>query len=232
MTTNDQNNITLKNWLNPYWFSIYQSGKIQEHCKYQPFKYIILEDLLKPEIYELIEKNSKISNPEQGPGNDEADKEYTTSDSGRSYSPLSYFPAIRFFLGVEFLDFLKKLTGDRLRRPADDIPQIRIYPETSPGLRIHNDIQSPFEYGALFYLNTNWSKAYGGELNLWKLDRQNRMFKKFMEIPPTGNTFVMIRCSENSWHNVEPVKADRKRKNIFLQYKVKTKQTTQERAHA
>jgi 2OG-Fe(II) oxygenase superfamily len=213
----------LEEWLNPKWYSLYQEQRLAEHCQSQPFKYVIMEDLLRPEKIKLLDASAQLAIVEQGAGDEEADKEYAHQGSGRSYAPLQDPPALRFFLGKNFFDFLKQITGDSLQRPLDQQPQLRSYPERSPGLKIHNDVQSPFEYGAMLYLNGRWPSDFGGCLSLWKRDKTLRKFIRFAEIEPHGNTFVMIRCGPDSWHGVDPVQGSQPRKNLFFQYKIKQK---------
>ena len=69
----------------------------------------------------------------------------------------------------------------------------------------------------LIYLNKDWKKAWGGDLELWPAD----MTKRAKAIAPLAGRCVIFSTTDQSFHgHPEPLAcpADRTRKSIALYY--------------
>jgi 2OG-Fe(II) oxygenase superfamily len=191
-------------------------GLMDKYKKNDPFEYLFFEDLLNLNVYQQISNRNNSMQFTKMP-----DLELKTVASRRNYTPFMDFDAIKFFLGSEFRCFISDLVGQKLVVTRDAIPQIVDYECESPGVPIHNDETSLFEYAAFLYFNSKWHEGMGGELALWAKNSKINCFDLIKKIPPKSNSFVMIKCTNNSWHSVEKLIGNWTRRSIFLQYKIK-----------
>lgn len=90
-------------------------------------------------------------------------------------------------------------------------------------LAVHADFNQHPSYGmarrlnALLYLNDEWRREWGGELELW--DRQ--VSKAVKRVAPTVNTLVIFTTSATSYHgHPDPLRCppDRTRKSLAFYY--------------
>ncbi|MEQ8277543.1 MAG: 2OG-Fe(II) oxygenase [Deltaproteobacteria bacterium] len=110
--------------------------------------------------------------------------------------------------GPEFLGKLERITGiDNLL--ADDALRGGGIHVTGPRGRL--DVHVDFNYieedelhrrlNILIYLNPEWDDAWGGAVELWDKEVQNR----HAAIPPKLNHCLIFETSEISFHGVQPV---------------------------
>jgi hypothetical protein len=209
---------SLESWLSPKWKELWKARELaSQYCKF-PFEFFALEDFFDDFVFQALIQS--VSDSERfADFSDESGKDYEI-ESGRRFSLLADERLLRLFLGQEMKDFLFQLTGSPLSLKKGEYPQIRHYPKSSTGLKIHNDVTSTFEFGTLFYLNPKWEASWGGELNLWNLNREKKLFELERSVLPVGNTLCGIRCSKNSWHNVSAMDAELERSNLFFQFEI------------
>lgn len=61
-------------------------------------------------------------------------------------------------------------------------------------------------FAYVFYLTPNWSKDFGGSLQLYESDSTGTNVTKLAKsIIPNENSFVLFRVQHNSWHSVQEV---------------------------
>ena len=109
------------------------------------------------------------------------------------------------FKSVQFLNFLKKLSGiDDLYADHEDWGGGVHQTERGGFLKRHvdapnkgTDKYSFRRLNVIFYLNSNWKKAYKGDLEIWDSKHSKKSLFKIM---PIINRLVFFETSSQSWH--------------------------------
>lgn len=73
----------------------------------------------------------------------------------------------------------------------------------------------------LLYLNDNWDPNWGGNIELWSVDEENKKAECFLNMPPMINNCVIFATSETSYHgHPSPLRcpANRTRNSLALYY--------------
>jgi len=85
---------------------------------------------------------------------------------------------------------------------------------------LHPKINAQRKFNLIIFLSKNWKKSCGGELCFYLKNRSNRKMpgKLFKKIYPKFNRAVFFDTSKNSWHGVDPIKANKIRKSIAVYY--------------
>jgi Rps23 Pro-64 3,4-dihydroxylase Tpa1-like proline 4-hydroxylase len=124
-----------------------------------------------------------------------------------------------------FLEFLQKITSIKEKLLIDsELNGGGLHEIKSGGLlKIHTDFNKhptldlDRRVNILIYLNKNWNKSYGGDLELW--DREVKFCSK--KIEPTFNKMVIFSTNDFSNHgHPDPIKCPKNisRKSIALYY--------------
>jgi hypothetical protein len=125
----------------------------------------------------------------------------------------------------QFLEYISTLTGIKNLLPDDMLEGGGLHQSKRGGfLNIHADFTvHPHKrnwkrrVNILVYLNKNWEKSYGGDLELW--DR--KMKGCVQKIEPIFNRCVIFNTDEDSYHGLpDPIQCpeDMTRKSIALYY--------------
>ena len=112
------------------------------------------------------------------------------------------------FQSKEFLRIISRITGIK-KLESDSTLYAGGLTMMQKGyyLKPHIDNSHNFErtkyrrLNLLFYLNPNWKKEYGGNLNLW-----NSKVSNSREIISNFNRLVIMETNKKSWHSVTEVK--------------------------
>lgn len=131
----------------------------------------------------------------------------------------------------QFLDVLSSLTGIPELVPDHTLQGGGLHKIERGGfLGIHTDfVKHPKldlyrRLNLLIYLNKDWDKSWGGELELWEGD--STPTRKVASIPPKYNTSVIFKTTDKSWHgHPTPLMCppETSRKSIALYYYTKEK---------
>lgn len=109
----------------------------------------------------------------------------------------------------EYIASMSQLTGIDLMN-KQPIVEFCTY-DKNHFLEAHYDNENKKVLTQLFYFNEKWQESWGGYLNL--LDSRDKT-KILESIPPLANRSVILKCSEQAWHEVTQVspqaKASRK----------------------
>jgi len=136
-----------------------------------------------------------------------------------------------------FIQYLEKLTGIDGLQPDETFEGGGIHQSERGGyLNVHADFTvHPHRrnwrrrVNVLVYLNQNWEKGYGGDLELW--DRQMKACVRKVE--PLFNRVVVFNTDEDSYHGLpDPLKCPEgeSRKSIALYYFTEEKEAPRKRA--
>jgi hypothetical protein len=188
-----------------------------------PFPHVVLDDVFDPELLKQILIEFDAMERERWHSSDKAlERKWATED-------IQHFgPTTRAFInqlnGGLFLNFLEKLTGiaglisdPHLR--GGGLHEIR----REGALGVHADfnlyprLNIWRRLNFLLYLNENWDRAWGGELELW--DRTGK--QRVRSVEPFFNRVVIFDTSNYSYHgHPHPLMCpeDRSRKSIALYY--------------
>jgi 2-oxoglutarate-Fe(II)-dependent oxygenase superfamily protein len=188
-----------------------------------PFPHIVLDDLFEPELLsQVLAEFDAMDRGKWRARDKDYERKWATED-------IQHFgPVTRSFInqlnGGLFLNFLEDLTG--IAGLVSD-PHIRggglheIRREGALGVHadfnLHPRLHIWRRLNLLLYLNENWDRAWGGELELW--DRAGKACVK--SIAPIFNRTVIFDTSNYSYHgHPHPLMCppERSRKSIALYY--------------
>ncbi len=205
--------------------SLIAERKKNQYLNATPFPNIVLENFFTNNFLDEVVKNfpnlEKINSSQQYINKNEikfANNDYINF-------PDSIKVLFDFMNSNTFLDFLQKITSIEEKLIADKelngggLHQIK----TGGMLKIHTDFSKhptldlDRRINVLIYLNKNWHKTYGGNLELW--DREMKICEK--KITPTFNKMVIFSTNDFSNHgHPDPIKSPENlsRKSIALYY--------------
>ena len=205
--------------------SLIAERKKNQYLNATPFPNIVLENFFTNNFLDKVVKNfpnlEKINSSQQYINKNEikfANNDYINF-------PDSIKVLFDFMNSNTFLDFLQKITSIEEKLIADKelngggLHQIK----TGGMLKIHTDFSKhptldlDRRINVLIYLNKNWDKTYGGNLELW--DREMKLCGK--KITPTFNKMVIFSTNDFSNHgHPDPIKSPKNisRKSIALYY--------------
>ena len=205
--------------------SLIAESKKNQYLNATPFPNIVLENFFTNNFLDEVVKNfpnlEKINSSQQYINKNEikfANNDYINF-------PDSIKVLFDFMNSNTFLDFLQKITSIEEKLIADKelngggLHQIK----TGGMLKIHTDFSKhptldlDRRINVLIYLNKNWHKTYGGNLELW--DREMKICEK--KITPTFNKMVIFSTNDFSNHgHPDPIKSPENlsRKSIALYY--------------
>ena len=205
--------------------SLIAERKKNQYLNATPFPNIVLENFFTNNFLDEVVKNfpnlEKINSSQQYINKNEikfANNDYINF-------PDSIKILFDFMNSNTFLDFLQKITSIEEKLIADKelngggLHQIK----TGGMLKIHTDFSKhptldlDRRINVLIYLNKNWHKTYGGNLELW--DREMKICEK--KITPTFNKMVIFSTNDFSNHgHPDPIKSPENlsRKSIALYY--------------
>ena len=200
-------------------------NKRYEYLNASPFPNIVLENFFDDDFLEEVVKSfpnlEKINSSQKYINKNEV--KFANNDYKNF--PNSIKSLFDFMNSSAFLEFLQKITSIEENLVADrelnggGLHQIKC----GGMLKIHTDFNKhptldlDRRVNVLIYLNKNWNKAYGGDLELW--DKDMKICGK--KIEPTFNKMVIFSTNDFSNHgHPEPIKcpSDISRKSIALYY--------------
>ncbi len=193
----------------------------KQYRKNLPFPHIAIDNFLPKKIALDLSKEYAIPNYKKKKWKYHFNnnvKRYLLEDIDEFSSALKYFAyAIN---GRSFLSFLETITGDEHLIPDPYFMGGGAMATGKGGfLKIHLDynfhhkLQSWRRVNALFYLNKNWKKEWGGNLIL-----ENN--SKSASIEPKFNRLVIFTLSKNSFHGQpEPLNCPKNQfRNVFSSF--------------
>lgn len=178
------------------------SGRCLEWFQWnKPFPHIVINGFLEKGVCEEIVDGFPSVMQDRGRSNRGVAK-------GKAHAPqMDMMTEVQraFFEAVhsgKFLDFLSRITG--IERLYGD-PQLQgggLHESVNGGfLKVHADFNRGLKnkhraLNMMLYLNPVWKEEWGGCLELWDKDCDERV----KSILPLNNRMVLFRTSENSWH--------------------------------
>lgn len=197
--------------------------------KSKPFKHIVIDKLFSDKVYKSIEKTfpSPLSNIWKKPSNIHTKQKMVTKRGKNDIKEMLYSnearDVLREFNSGSFLHFLEKVTGINGLICDPYFAEAGFHCSKDGGyLDIHADFSHHDKLGLerrlnlIFFMNENWKEEYNGYLSLY-----NKKLDPFIKIKPIGNTCVLFKTSEISYHgHPEPMKLPKNvfRKSIALYY--------------
>ena len=170
----------------------------------EPYPHIVIDNFLdEKKLDSVTKKIDQIEIFENNKRFDPNQKRKLKSDSELEM-PDEVIDIIRYFNSQTFLNSLQSLTGIKEKLLSDPylwgggIHRIKrggflkIHSDTN----FHPDFNLDRRLNLLLYLNKNWNKEYGGELELW--DKQ--MKKCVKKIAPLFNRAVIFSTDDTSYH--------------------------------
>lgn len=206
----------------------------ERYTSAKPFPYIIIDDFLNEEILDLcLCEFPNVTSSNVGYARKQENLKF-------EFNPDTLSPAVRSlfysFNSRPFIGFLENMTGIS-GLIADPYFAGGGFHQVSHGG--HLDIHADFNYhsalnlerrlNVLIYLNKDWKREYGGNLEIWN----QAMSSRCACIEPLFNRCVIFNTSSTSFHgNPGPVNhpARLPRRSIALYYYTATWDSTQ-RAH-
>jgi hypothetical protein len=189
----------------------------------EPYPHVVVDDVFEPALLQEILKEIDAMDRTQWHTTQRETERKSSSEDFRHFGPLTR-TLISQLNGAPFLAFLEMLTGIEGLVPD---PHLR-----GGGLHeIHRDgvlgVHADFNYyprlglyrrlNLLLYLNADWSREWGGELELWDKGGTHCV----TSVSPVFNRMVIFDTSDRHYHgHPRPLQSppDRARKSIALYY--------------
>ena len=198
---------------------------LEYYKKNTPFPHIVFDNFFEIEFLKKVLNEfpdlSEISKSEKYNSKNEVKLSYNKYENFSSNTKI----LIDFLNSKEFLIFLQNLTSINEELVAD--PQLSgggLHQIKKGGvLKIHTDFNKhprlnlDRRLNLLLYLNENWQKSYGGQLEFWDKNMKNAVKK----ISPDFNKIVIFSTNDFSNHgHPEPLACpeNSSRKSIALYY--------------
>lgn len=171
-------------------------------------KYLVVDEILTSEQANYIYKNLPHSGEKM-----RTTKFFLKSKKKTSIKLNDFDESIKNLFTVfqdnEFLSVVSKITGIK-NLESDSTLYAGGLTMMQKGyyLKPHIDNSHNFErtkyrrLNLLFYLNPNWKKEHGGNLNLW-----DNKVRNSIEIVSNFNRLVIMETNKKSWHSVTEVKS-------------------------
>ncbi len=118
---------------------------------------------------------------------------------------------VAMFSSPEFSGFVSAITGKKLRSGSLDLSGA-VYND-SDYLLCHDDDLEGRKIAFILYLSPSFKPGDGGELVFYS-SRKNHPHQKAASYPPVKNSLMVFEVSKKSWHEIEEVKAKKKRYTI------------------
>jgi len=169
----------------------------------EPFPHIVLDDVLKPEVFDKVAG--------EFPGiRDEFWKGYLHVNETKyaNTQPDTWADSLRDvgkeLCSEEFVDFLTRLTGVEGLIPDWSMDGGGLHQTLRGGhLNIHADFSTHHTHSnwarrlnILLYLNRDWDESWGGQLELW--DKEMTACRD--KVAPAGNRMLVFTTSLDSFH--------------------------------
>ncbi len=199
--------------------------KKDEFTNGSPFPNIVLDNFFSENFLDEVVKNfpnlEKINSSQKYTNKNEV--KFANNDYKNF--PNSMKLLFDFMNSSKFLEFLQKITSIKEKLIADEELNGGGLHEIKSGgmLKIHTDFSKhpsldlDRRVNVLIYLNKNWDKSYGGDLELW--DKEMKFCGK--KIEPSFNKMVIFSTNDFSNHgHPEPIRCpyNVSRKSIALYY--------------
>ena len=190
-----------------------------------PYPHIILNNFFKDSFLNKVLNNfpdlKNISSSEKYENKNEVKLSYNKYE----YFPINIKHLFDFLNSKIFLSFLQNITS--IKEPLLSDPYLMgggLHEIKQGGvLKVHTDFnRHPFfdldrRVNVLIYLNKNWQKSYGGDLELW----DKNMKKCIQKIQPKFNSMVIFSTTDFSNHgHPDPLNCPESisRKSLALYY--------------
>ena len=180
-----------------------------------PFNHIVMDDFFRDDTIEklLDEVEFIASNPSElwrfVGGGDDYDKHDDQINKKQIYSFENMLPTmqevIKYLNSKQFLKIVSEITGLKNLSNESETYTNAAYHQTSKDgrLEIHHDFNDSYinpnlfrQVNLLVYLNLNWIKEWGGNLELWN----KNLTEKTHEIAPMFNRAVIFNITDNAYH--------------------------------
>tara|TARA_X000000950_G_C13871404_1_gene643040 strand:+ start:110 stop:907 length:798 start_codon:yes stop_codon:yes gene_type:complete len=190
----------------------------------QPFPHIVFDNFFKEDILQTILDSFPDNLDKTGIGfNSKTEKKFSCNDSNLFTEKTNEL--INFLNSFQFLNFLNDVTDIKEKLIPDPYLIGGGFHELREGghLNVHADfnkhpsLRLDRRLNILIYLNHNWDVKFGGNLELWDKNMQNRIKK----ISPVFNRVVIFSTTADSYHgNPEKIchPENISRKSIALYY--------------
>jgi len=206
-------------WTNPDVFR-------EQYVSAEPFPHIVMEDFIRPDILKRVEAEFPDLAKQSGDVITFDDQlQIKLASRGMGGLSESAFKLISGLNSDVFLNYLQSLTG--IDEPLISDPYLAGggYHEIKTGglLKVHADFNKHSmldldrRLNLLIYLNKNWNRDWGGELQLFNAD----MSGPVVSVPPRFNTAVVFTTTSYTYHgHPDPLACppDRSRRSLALYY--------------
>ncbi len=173
----------------------------------KPYPHIIFENLFDPLLLkEAFKEFPDLNEFQQGVSRFNGP---TDSKLGSEYAPYSYPLPIRhlcfFFSSTGFIDFLQLITGFKENLIADPFLFGGGLHQVNQGgyLKLHTDFNThPLtkldrRLNVILYLNEDWDESYGGSLELWDQNMNQKTKKSYL---PLINRLAIFPSNDFTFH--------------------------------
>lgn len=177
----------------------------QQYRQAQPYAHIVMDDFVQPNLLASVhdEFPPDLMKASRQAVKFEHPLERKLASSGEALFGPTTLALMRFFNSAPFLHFLSEITGIDNLIPDPTFSGGGMH-QIQPGgyLKLHADFNKHPDTGLdrrlnlLLYLNRDWRKEWGGDLQLWDQDVQNCV----QSVLPEYNRAVLFSTRSDTFH--------------------------------
>ena len=193
-------------------YSFYDSLKIHKtnylrklYLNKKPFPHLVLDNFLDNKYSLDLEKECRQITTNINSSNNFTQKSKTTL-SDKKMMTKNVLDTCNFFMSADFLEFLTKITGVKELIPDPYLEGGGLHRTCRGGfLKMHTDfnwnkkLKLYRRINVLYYLNSNYSNEWKGELLLSK-NPQNEKVCNMKSIQPISNRLVIFNTNDFTFH--------------------------------
>lgn len=177
--------------------------KTAAYAAAQPFPHIVLDNVLRPEVFEQAASEFPDIRDEFWKGYLHVNETKYANTQPDTWSP-TLAAVARELCSDDFVKFLSELTGITDLMPDWTMDGGGLHQTLRGGhLNIHADFTTHHTHenwarriNILLYLNREWRPEWGGDLELWDAD----MTARRGQVTPAGNRMLVFTTSFDSFH--------------------------------
>jgi len=175
----------------------------QQYAAASPYPHIVFDDALRPEIVDTLYSELELQNTNEWKRYVHVNERKHANPKPETWGPTLQAVA-RALTSPEFVSFVGELTGFDDLLPDWSMDGGGLHRSGRGGyLNVHTDFTAHHMHptwrrrvNLLLYLNPEWRRDWGGELELWSAD----MSRCVTRVAPKGNRMLLFTTDERSYH--------------------------------
>lgn len=176
----------------------------------EPFNHVVIDDFFLPEVADQLVKDfPTYESPTWNAHYQNALEDKKACNQWDKFPSLTY-AVFHYLCGNEFENIVEQITGNAGIQADFGLHGGGWHAHSKRGkLNIHLDysihpkLKLERHYNLIVYITPNWQSAWGGGLELWSHNSENRTAKECVtRVENKFNRAILFDTTQNSWHGL------------------------------